>query len=94
MRNRIRAALNTRSGDVNSERATLESHPPVPDGPEARLRLQTNRGVDLRTLQAALPIPSISISLELVELIEAALGYPDSEGASLTDSADPGNQDI
>jgi hypothetical protein len=25
MRNRIRAALNTRSGDVNGERATLES---------------------------------------------------------------------
>jgi hypothetical protein len=101
MRNRIRAALNTRSGDVNSERATLESHPHVPGGPVARLRLQTNSGVDLRALQAALPkddAPAISdlpsISLELLESIEAALGYPDSEGASLTDSAEPGNQDI
>jgi ribosomal protein L37AE/L43A len=37
-----------------------------------------------------------SISLELLELIDAALADPDSEGAgaSLTDSADQGNQDI
>ena len=77
MRSRIRAALNTRSGDVNSELATLES--------------QKNEA------PATSDLPSLSP--DLLKSLEAALALLDildsnSEGASLPDSADPGNQDI
>jgi Transposase zinc-ribbon domain len=77
MRNRIRAALNTRSGDVNSERAMLESQK---DGAPAISDLPSLSPDMLKSVEAA---------LALLDLLDS-----DSEGASLPDSADPGNQDI
>lgn len=77
MRSRIRAALNTRSGDVNSELATLESQ-----------KNEAPATSDLPSLSPDL-LKSLEAALALLDILDS-----DSEGASLPDSADPGNQDI